>query len=254
MKPERKAFLVAHVEKGPAAGIIYFYPMPREMCYRCFWPKPLCWCASITPIETATKIVILMHPKEFKQEKAATGRFTHLCLKNSEIHMGINFDASTRVQAILKNTQNYCMLLYPSKNAYNLSENKFPADAGNRRLVIFLLDATWYLAKKMLKRSPCLQALPRVMFVPGQKSRFLIKKQPHDQCLSTIEAAHELMLALEQAGLDCYDRPAQMIDLFMRMQRHQLECMADPLRQNYRRGSGRFRVERAIDRCMTKPV
>ncbi|HWL18002.1 MAG TPA: DTW domain-containing protein, partial [Opitutus sp.] len=48
--------------------------MARETCYRCFWPKPLCWCGSIVPMETRTRFVFLMHPKEFKQEKAATGR------------------------------------------------------------------------------------------------------------------------------------------------------------------------------------
>ena len=66
--------------------------MSRETCYRCFWPKHLCWCDSIQPMDTRTRFVFLMHPKEFKQEKAATGRLTHLCLTNSEIQMGIAFD------------------------------------------------------------------------------------------------------------------------------------------------------------------
>ena len=38
--------------------------MSREMCYRCFWPEPLCWCRSITPMATRTRLVFLMHPKE----------------------------------------------------------------------------------------------------------------------------------------------------------------------------------------------
>mgnify|MGYP003347968264 CR=1 FL=1 len=50
--------------------------MSREMCYRCFWPRPLCWCGSIRPMATRTRFLVLMHPKEFKHEKAATGRLT----------------------------------------------------------------------------------------------------------------------------------------------------------------------------------
>ena len=50
---------------------------------------------------TRTKFVLLMHPKEFKKEKAATGRLTHLCLANSEIHCGIEFDRHEAVQALI---------------------------------------------------------------------------------------------------------------------------------------------------------
>src|SRR2546428_573910 len=59
--------------------------MSRETCYRCFWQKPLCWCPSITPMTTRTKFVFLMHPKEFKQEKAGTGRLKHLCLEQASL-------------------------------------------------------------------------------------------------------------------------------------------------------------------------
>ena len=68
----------------------------RATCYRCFWPQPLCWCGSIIPMETRTRFVFLTHPKEFKQEKAGTGRLTHLCLANSEVHMGVGFDDQKR--------------------------------------------------------------------------------------------------------------------------------------------------------------
>jgi DTW domain-containing protein YfiP len=177
-----------------------------------------------------------MHPKEYKNEKAATGRFTHLCLKNSEIHVGINFDGHSAVQSILNDPHNLPRLLYPGRNAVNLSENGFAEGiAPDRQLVMILLDATWRNAKTMFNRSLTLQKLPCLMFVPAEKSRYLIKKQPHDWCLATIEAAHELMLALEKAKLDTYARPNQMLDLFDRMQRYQIDCMHDPNRHNYRR-------------------
>jgi DTW domain-containing protein len=214
--------------------------MTREMCYRCFWPKSLCWCSSITPIATRTRTVILMHPKEYKEEKAATGRLTHLCLQNSEIHMGINFDGHPRVQALINDPLYFPMLLYPSKGAINLSEKGFSgAPFFDRQLLVILLDATWRNAKKMFNRSTTLQKLPRLMFVPEEKSRYIIKKQPHDWCLSTLEAAHELLKSLEKAGLDTYERPDQMLALFARMQQYQIDCMKDPDRQHYRRGMGK---------------
>src|SRR5688500_2372527 len=192
--------------------------MSRETCYRCFWPKSLCWCPSITPITTRTKFVFLMHPKEFKQEKAGTGRLAHLCLAGSEIHMGIEFDQHEIVQDLLRDPTYFPMLLYPGENAQNLSESASSlGDLGGRRLLIFLLDATWSGARKMLRLSPCLQQLPRIMFTPSAPSRYVIKQQPQEGCLSTLEAAHELLVSLERAGLDHYERPEQLHGLFDRM-------------------------------------
>ncbi len=210
--------------------------MSRVMCYRCFWPKPLCWCDSIQPMETTTRFVFLMHPKEFKQEKAGTGRLTHLCLKNSEIHMGIGFDEDEAVQALINDPLNHAVLLYPGTGARNLSTGDLPAvELVGKRLVVFILDATWSGARKMLKLSPSLQRLPRIMFTPTAVSRYVIKQQPQEGCLSTLEASHELLLALEKSGLDRYPLPEQLLGIFKRMQDYQIRCACDPDKPGYRR-------------------
>ena len=187
-------------------------------------------------METATRFVFLTHPKEFKQEKAATGRLTHLCLPQSEIRMGVAFDGDEEVQAILRDPALHCVLLYPGPSALNLTGGELrPADLGGRRLVVFLLDATWSLGRKMLRLSPSLQRLPRVRFTPETRSRYLIKQQPHPDCLSTLEATHEMLLALERSGLDRYPDPRQLVGLFHRMQDFQMQCASDPSRPGYRR-------------------
>lgn len=206
-------------------------------------------------MQTRTKFVFLMHPKEFKHEKAATGRLTHLCLANSELHTGVGFDEHEDVQALLRDPQNFPALLYPGPDAINLSERPAPETSvsrfaaftdrlHNRTLVVFLLDATWALGRKMLRLSSTLQQLPRVMFTPSAPSRYVIKQQPHPSCLSTLEAAHELLLALEQAGLDRYPLPDQLLGLFQRMQDFQLRCASDPTRTGYRHRAYRPPAER----------
>ena len=90
-----------------------------------------------------------MHPKEYKEEKSATGRFTHLCLKNSEIHMGIDFDSHKAVQEQINDIRNFPMLLYPGKDAINLSEGVVPGGIlHDRQLLVILIDATWRNAQK----------------------------------------------------------------------------------------------------------
>ena len=196
---------------------------------------------------TRTQFVFLMHPKEFKHEKAATGRLTHLCLANSEIHCGIAFDRDETVQALIADPANFPVLLYPGREAMNLSHRQLqPAQLGGRRLVVFLIDATWALGRKMLRLSPTLQRLPRVMFTPSAPSRYVIKQQPHEGCLSTLEATHELLMALTAAGLDHYSLPEQLLGLFQRMQDFQIRCAADPTRSGYRRSHYSTPAERAV--------
>ena len=79
----------------------------------------------------------------------------------------------------------------------------------SRRLVVFLLDATWRLVRPMFRTSLSLQRLPRIMFSNAAPSRYIIKRQPEPGCLSTLEATHELLVALDRSGLDAYTQPAQ---------------------------------------------
>jgi DTW domain-containing protein YfiP len=221
-------------------------------------------------METRTRFVFLMHPKEFKEEKAGTGRLTHLCLPNSELHMGKGFDEHEEVQALLNDPTNHCVLLYPGVAATNLSDHAqvspFNAQLRGQRLVVILLDATWSGARKMLRLSPSLQRLPRIMFTPSAPSRYVIKQQPQEGCLSTLEAVHELLTVLDRTGLDRYPLPDQLLGLFQRMQDFQIECAADPGRPGYRRqpysdpasrgrlGSARQDRRPRRDNFMRKPV
>jgi len=192
-------------------------------------------------METRTRFVFLMHPKEFKEEKAGTGRLTHLCLPNSELHMGKGFDSDAAVQALINDPKNHPVLLYPGMEALNLSAADEPQISGfrsqvsGRQLVVFLLDATWRGARKMLRLSPSLQRLPRIMFTPSAPSRYIIKQQPVEGCLSTLEAVHELLTVLERNSLDAYPLPGQLLEVFQRMQDFQIKCAADPERGGYRR-------------------
>ena len=198
-------------------------------------------------METRTRFVFLMHPKEFKQEKAGTGRLTHLCLPHSSLHMGVAFDGNEEVQALLSDRRYHPVLLYPGGTALNLSEliprNRAPNvrfqslsdELVHRILLVVILDATWSGARKMLRLSPSLQKLDRIMFTPAAPSRFIIKQQPQEGCLSTLEATHELLTVLQAAGLDRYLLPGQLLQVFKRMQDFQIRCAVDPSLPGYRR-------------------
>lgn len=207
------------------------------MCYRCFWPQALCWCGQLPTVETRTRFVVLMHPKEFKQEKAGTGRLAHLSLPNSEIQVGVAFDEHPAVRRLLADPDKHVVLLYPGQTAVNLSAAGATVPVGTgKQLVVLVLDATWSCARKMLKLSPSLQRLPRIMFTPSAPSRFVIKQQPLAGCLSTIESLHELIVAMNARGLETVPEPGRLLGVLDRLQEIQIACARDPDRGGYRRG------------------
>ena len=162
---------------------------PRERCYSCFRAKSSCICNYINPIDTDIEFVILMHPKERQKVRNNTGFMTHLTLKNSTLIEGVDFTCSDKLNAILDTKR--CYLLYPDADAQDAKE----VDATSIEVVI-ILDATWPLAKKMLRLSKNLQKLPTLTFSTGATSAYTIKRQPEHYCLSTIECCAELLEVL----------------------------------------------------------
>ena len=73
----------------------------RIECYKCMRPSSTCICKHISPFQTKTRFIILMHPKEYKKEKNGTGHMTKLQLENSEIIVGVDFTNNTRVNLIM---------------------------------------------------------------------------------------------------------------------------------------------------------
>lgn len=213
-------------------------PIGRGTCPGCYRPANACLCEHLVTLPTRTRFVLLMHPMEFKREKAATGKLSHACLPNSEIIWEENFTENKRVNALLSDPKNYVVLLYPGDHAKNVSKGEFlPEALGERQLVVLLLDGTWACAKKMLKLSTNLHRLPRLMFTPTAQSQFHIKQQPDPLCLSTIESIMQFLAALTEHGLEETGEWQGLMKPFMAMQQYQIDASLDPSRKSYRSGT-----------------
>lgn len=174
-----------------------------------------------------------MHPKEYKKEKSGTGHMTKLQLENSEIIVGIDFTHNNRVNEILTKENSCSFLLYPGKDNFNLSIRKnseINSFIGNNAH-IFLLDATWPCARKMLKLSKNLQMLKRVSFDNKIKSKFIIKQQPDSLCLSTIESVYTVLNLLREGEVEQCETKGFLIP-FEKMIKHQLEYILNPNNNN----------------------
>ncbi len=169
-------------------------PKFREMCLNCRQPNFNCYCEHIKSFDPGVKFVILTHPIEVRR-RIATGRMSHLCLKNSELIVGHDYTKNQKVNEILSDPKIHSVILYPGRQALNISkwtngerQNLTPE---NKKLAIFVIDGTWNTARKMLHLSANLKRLPQVCFTPERLSTFRVRKQPAPECVSTIEAIHQ---------------------------------------------------------------
>ncbi len=170
----------------------------REKCYDCFRPMSSCMCKHFEKIQTQTKFVILMHPKEFKKVKNNTGHFTHMSLPNSELFMGIDFSNHRRINEIIATHESY--ILFPSTNAINLTNTN--PQTSEKPLAIFLIDSTWACTKKMFTLSSNLNKLQHMSFTTSRTSAYEIKVQPEEAYLSTIESTLVVLEALSEHRIE----------------------------------------------------
>jgi len=170
----------------------------REKCYRCYRPKSSCMCRYFTSIDTQTKFVILMHPKEFKKVKNNTGHFTHQSLKNSELFIGVDFTEHKAINEIIAAYESY--ILFPSQRALNLTQRR--PEKSSKPLAIFLIDSTWACTKSIFYHSKNLQKLKHMSFTTSKKSAYEIKEQPDDAYLSTIESTLVVLELLDKYGIE----------------------------------------------------
>jgi len=201
---------------------------PRESCLRCLRPSFACHCNFLLPFDPKIHFVILIHWRE-AQKKIATGRISHLSLKNSQLLNGYNYSEDHRISALLENPLYHPVVLYPGEGSLNVSsqtpEQRNSFVPCQKKLLVFVIDGTWTTARKTMQRSKNLRGLPSICFDPPSPSRFRVRKQPGEHCYSTIEAIHQTIELLgPSCGFDVKTREHDgLLQLFERMIDQQVE-------------------------------
>lgn len=193
--------------------------LPRAYCRICLKSQSSCLCHLMRPFTTQVKFIILIHPKERRwRSGTGTGRITHLCISNSDLLEGVDFSHETRMEEYLNKKNYFPVVLFPSTDAINISSQKEilkDLNTENKQLLVFVIDGSWPCAKTMVKANPKLMSLPKIAFTPTVKSGYQFKKQPHDYCLSTIEAVHTVISLLENKNPLHQENPQDnLIDVF----------------------------------------
>ncbi len=164
---------------------------PRAMCVRCRRPESVCYCRHITPIPTATRIVLLQHPRE-RDMPIGTTRMASLCLPNAELHVGVHWRDSSALASALSDPARPPVLLYPGPGAIDIGQHP-----PHTPVTLVVVDGTWSQTRTLLRENPQLAALPRYSFVAAQPSEYRIRRPPKAAYVSTLEALVYVLGALE---------------------------------------------------------
>lgn len=139
----------------------------------------------------------MQHPAEEKR-CLRTAPMVKLSLKEDKclIFKGKRFPGAYKeLEEIFKSTNT--LLLYPSNEALDMTEfasNSIHSESYN----LVIIDGTWPQAKAIYAGNKMLHKLKQVKLVNNTISNYVIRTQPTDGCLSTLETAASALSCLEQ--------------------------------------------------------
>jgi DTW domain-containing protein YfiP len=148
-------------------------------------------CPHIARVRTRTRVVILQHPRE-STVPVNTARLAELSLSNAERHVAVEFAGIPAVQRALSDASAPPILLYPGPGARDLA-----SDPPSGPVTLVVIDGTWWQAAKVVKKNPELLRLPCYGLNPELPSRYRIRREPAEHCVSTIEAIVQALCILE---------------------------------------------------------
>ncbi|KAL1509424.1 hypothetical protein ABEB36_004165 [Hypothenemus hampei] len=173
-------------------------PDMRDKCLKCARPQNVCYCNSIPnpPLCPKSRIILLQHPAEEKRclrtaPMLQLGLLPGRCL----VYKGKRFPGPHHeLSEIL--TEPNTLLLYPSPNAVDIKcvlHEEIPANGYN----IVIIDGTWPQAKAIYTSNTILHGVKQVKLLNTSTSDYIIRTQPTDGCLSTLETAAQCLSILE---------------------------------------------------------
>ena len=224
-------------------------PQYRTLCATCTQPNFSCYCHLIQPFESLINFVILIHPIEAKR-RIATGRMSYLSIKDSHLIKGQDYTENNKVNDLIADKEYHSMILYPGRNSQNLStmtmQQRQQISPSGKKLRLFVIDGTWATARKMVRQSTNISALPRICFSPTTPSSFRVRKQPHAACYSTIEAIHHTIELMKPAQSVTDTRPHdRLLKVFDYMVEKQLDFIRSSnlnLRESTYRREGQKKI------------
>jgi DTW domain-containing protein len=155
-----------------------------ERCNQCRLHTHLCICSEIPCIGLATRLILVMHHREWSKP-TATGPLALAVLANSELRIQGDREKTLDFRD-LDSEERRTLLLYPGEGVEVLSREFLSVDPRSVNLVV--PDGTWRQAARMGRRLPGLEHAAMVRLPEGAKTGWGVRRECHPEGLATFEA------------------------------------------------------------------
>ncbi|WP_105200197.1 MULTISPECIES: tRNA-uridine aminocarboxypropyltransferase [unclassified Pseudoalteromonas] len=165
-------------------------------CESCLLAEPLCICAGVEPVPCGVAVCMLMyHNESFKPSN--TGRLIADIVPDNHAFRWDRTEPDPALLALIADPQYQAYVVFPSEGMAPERVCTQVQHQGDKKPLFIFLDGTWREAKKMVRKSPYLDALPILSITPEKLSDYRLRVAPHAHQLGTAEVA---IMVLQLAG------------------------------------------------------
>ncbi|HET6418891.1 MAG TPA: tRNA-uridine aminocarboxypropyltransferase [Geobacteraceae bacterium] len=173
-----------------------------ERCPRCRMHAHLCICRSIPRYALETRLVLVMHRREYART-TATGPLVLEVLSNSELRIHGHRDRPLDLSDLAV-ADRRVLILYPGDGVPELTREFLDLD--RRPVTLVVPDGSWRQAAKMGRRLPGLEHAEMARLPEGPNSRWGIRRESQAGGLATFEAIARALGIIEspdiQSGME----------------------------------------------------
>ncbi|XP_045342503.1 tRNA-uridine aminocarboxypropyltransferase 2 isoform X2 [Leopardus geoffroyi] len=196
------AFLGAEADDACADALWELPVEPAERrpeCSRCSRPQKVCLCPFLPlhPLHISTHLYIIQHPAE-ENKVLRTVPLLAACLPQDKckVKIGRRFSEERDPELSTVCRKSDTLILYPGAEAANLEE--FILDSPIYPSTIIIIDGTWSQAKDIFYKNSLFRLPKQVQLKTSVSSQYVIRTQPTNRCLSTLECAAAALSILEK--------------------------------------------------------
>ncbi|KAE8635569.1 hypothetical protein XENTR_v10002667 [Xenopus tropicalis] len=171
----------------------------RALCARCSRPQKVCLCPflPVCPLDVSTSLYIVQHPAE-EGRVLRTVPLLAACLPHEKckVLIGRRFgeERYPELATVCRNPGTF--ILYPGAEAANLEEMSLADIQPPYALII--IDGTWSQAKDIFYKNTLFRLPKQVQLKTPISSQYVIRTQPTNMCLSTLECAAAALSVMEK--------------------------------------------------------
>ncbi|XP_063336646.1 tRNA-uridine aminocarboxypropyltransferase 2 isoform X2 [Pelmatolapia mariae] len=173
----------------------------RPTCFRCRRPQKVCLCPFLPPqpLEVSTCLYVVQHPAE-ESRVLRTVPLLAACLPQGKCNVIVgrrfNEEKHPELAAVCRDSRT--LILYPGPKSENLEELVQYQEVGTAKHNVIIIDGTWSQAKNMFLKNSLFHLPKQVQLNRTLSSQYVIRTQPSNICLSTLECAAVALSILER--------------------------------------------------------